>query len=322
MNEYGDWAQIEQLFQSSLERPQGERRAYIRSTAKSHKSAEIALQLLKAHEHSTSFMSTSLGLATPEPSYQMGDIIGNWQVERIIGSGGMGEVYLVNRTGADFNQTAALKLIRIDNPIYEKRFHKERQLLASMEHAGIGRLIDGGQGPDGRQYMVVEYIMGAPITEYADHHSLKIEELLRLFINLAEALAYAHRQQILHRDIKLANVLVTQEGTVKLIDFGVAHILNIDEQSVAPVTIAYAAPEQLQGRPVSVATDIYGLGLLLYELVTKTRFGADETPDIKNLERDLRAIIDKCLQPHPQDRFHSTECLIKDIENLLGSVDN
>lgn len=155
MKERDDWTQIEQLFQSSLERPQSERRAYIRTAAKTPELAEIALRLLKAHEHATAFMSTSIGLPAVEPSYKSGDEIGNWQVERVLGTGGMGEVYLVHRIGADFEQTAALKLIRVDDPIYEKRFHKERQLLASLEHAGIGRLIDGGQGPDGRQYMVI-----------------------------------------------------------------------------------------------------------------------------------------------------------------------
>ena len=318
MKKRGDWTQIEQLFQSSLERPLGQRRAYIQNAAKSDDLAKATLRLLTAYESSTSFMSTSLNLPTPEPSYKAGDVIGSWQVERIIGTGGMGEVYLVNRTGADFEQTAALKLIRIDDPIYEKRFHKERQLLASLEHAGIGRLIDGGQGPDGRQYMVIEFIAGAPITDYAKEQSLDSGDTLKLFVQLAEAMAYAHRQQILHRDLKPANVLVTQDGAVKLIDFGVAHVLNVDEQSAAPVTIAYAAPEQLQGRPVSVATDIYGLGLLLFELMAKTRFGTDETQEYKNLHRDLRAIIDKCLQPHPQDRFHSAEDLIKDIDSFLA----
>ena len=313
-----NWTQVELLFQSSLERPLDERRAYIQKTAKTPELAETALRLLKAHEHATSFMSTSLGVPMQEPSYNAGDVIGNWQVKRVLGTGGMGEVYLVKRIGADFEQTAALKLIRINDPIYEKRFHKERQLLASLEHAGIGRLIDGGQGPDGRQYMVVEYIEGAPITDYAADQPLNNSDTLRLFTQLAKAVAYAHRQQILHRDIKPANVLVTQDGAVKLIDFGVAHVINIDEQSAAPVTIAYAAPEQLQGRPVSVATDVYGLGLLLFQLMTKTRFGTDETQEYKNLHRDLRAIIDKCLQSHPQDRFHSAEDLIKDIENFLA----
>ena len=318
MKKRGDWTQIEHLFQSSLERQPGERRAYIKATAKTHDLAKATLRLLTAYESSTSFMSTSSGVPTLEPSYQAGDVIDNWQVKRILGTGGMGEVYLVNRTGADFEQTAALKLIRIDDPIHEKRFHKERQLLASLEHAGIGRLIDGGQGPDGRQYMVVEFIAGAPITDYAIEQSLDSSDTLKLFIQLAKAMAYAHRQQILHRDLKPANVLVTQDGAVKLIDFGVAHVLNVDEQSAAPVTIAYAAPEQLKGRPVSVATDIYGLGLLLFELTTKTRFGTDEIQEYKNLHRDLRAIIDKCLQPHPQDRFHTADDLIKDVESFLA----
>ena len=318
MKKRGDWTQIEQLFQSSLEQLPSERRAYIETAAKTNDLAKATLRLLTAYESSTSFMSTSSEMTTLEPSYNAGDVIGNWQVKRIIGTGGMGEVYLVNRTGADFEQTAALKLIRIDDPIYEKRFHKERQLLASLEHAGIGRLIDGGQGPDGRQYMVVEFIAGAPITDYAKEQSLDAPDTLRLFTQLAEAMAFAHRQQILHRDLKPANVLVTQDGAVKLIDFGVAHVLNVDEQSAAPVTIAYAAPEQLKGRPVSVATDIYGLGLLLFELITKTRFGTGETQEYKSLHRDLKTIIDKCLELHPQDRFHSAEDLIKDIESFLA----
>lgn len=317
MNDDINWGEVEALFQTSLNQPVDMRQQFIRTHAQHETIANQALQLLKAYENATSFMSTSVDVSQDTSILDAGEIVGSWHVEEKLGAGGMGEVYLVRRIGVDFVQKGALKLIRIADPIYEQRFHKERQLLASLEHANIGRLIDGGEGPDGRQFMVMEFVPGEAITRYAKTQNFSERQSIELFLQLTNAMAFAHRQQILHRDLKPDNVLVTKDGNLKLIDFGVAHIFDMDEQADAPMTIAYAAPEQLSKRPVSPATDIYGLGLILYELIFKKRYGRDEDVRFQGVHRDLKAILQKALQTHPQDRYHSVEDLADDLENYL-----
>ena len=206
----------------------------------------------------------------------LGQQVGLYVIERCLGRGGMGAVYLGRRTG-DFEHSAAIKMIRrgMDSDLVVRRFRHERQILASLNHPHIARLLDGGTTPAGLPYFVMEYVAGTPIDRHADAHRLTTAERLRLCLPVLDAVGHAHDHHIVHRDLKPSNVLVTVEGQPKLLDFGIAKIFDPDSDrdstltSLArPMTPDYASPEQILGRPVTPATDVYALGLLLYELLT------------------------------------------------------
>ncbi len=207
--------------------------------------------------------------------------IGPYRLVRLLGQGGMGEVYLALRT--DTNQHVALKLLRTGRIDFLQRFEAERQILASLNHPQIARLLDVGQASDGRPYFVMEYVDGLPITDYCDQHRLPIEDRLALFAQVCEAVQYAHRNLVVHRDLKPSNILVTHAGTtpsegrVKLLDFGIAKVLETGPSVVETqtglrvMTPAYASPEQVLGKSITTSSDVYSLGVLLFELLTGRR---------------------------------------------------
>jgi serine/threonine-protein kinase len=204
--------------------------------------------------------------------------VGDWRLLRPLGRGGMGEVFLVERATGDFEQRAALKLLKrgLDSAEVLGRFLRERQILARLEHPGIARLLDGGVASDGRPYYVLELVDGLPITRYAEAKGLGVEARLRLLVAVCEAVGAAHRSLVVHRDLKPSNVLVGRTGEVKLLDFGIAKLLE-DEGAEATrtelrrMTPAYAAPEQILGGPITTATDVYALGAIAYELLVGER---------------------------------------------------
>ena len=210
-----------------------------------------------------------------------GESIGPWKVIRPLAEGGMGMVYLVEREDGQFHQRGALKLIRQGLATREMvhRFLRERQILASLDHPNMARLLDGGTTQDGLPWLVMEYVEGVPLYEWCSGHAPALQERLRLFLALCGSVEAAHRRLVLHRDIKPANVLVTSEGTPRLLDFGVAKIFSSEEPGAeaalttvgAPLTPEYASPEQLRGEEVATTSDVYSLGVLLYELVTGAR---------------------------------------------------
>ena len=210
--------------------------------------------------------------ATEEP----GDPVGRYRILREIGRGGMAVVYLAERADGQFEQQVALKRIQagIDTAEVLERFHQERQILARAQHPNIASLLDGGIDAQGRPFCAMEYVEGWPIDRFCDDRKLPVGERLQLFLQVARAVDYAHRNLVVHRDIKPSNILVTNEGHVKLLDFGIAKLL--DAPDTAPVTRTdvrlmtpvYASPEQIRGEPVTTASDIYQLGLLLYLLLT------------------------------------------------------
>ncbi len=221
---------------------------------------------------------------TPGPGVDAasGRRIGPYRLVREIGHGGMGAVYLAVRDDDAFQKRVAVKVLRrgMDTEAIISRFRNERQILAGLDHPHIARLIDGGSTPDGLPYFVMEYVDGAPIDEYADAHDLDTTARLDLFQQVCEAVQYAHQNLIIHRDIKPANVLVTRDGVPKLLDFGIAKLLNpeLAGHTLAPTALGlqlmtpeYASPEQVRGDPVTTATDVYSLGMLLYELLTGRR---------------------------------------------------
>lgn len=211
--------------------------------------------------------------------------IGRWRVLRELGRGGMGVVHLAERADGQFEQRAALKLIRTgdDSAGLRRRFLRERQILADLEHPNIARVLDGGIADDGRPYFAMEYVDGEPLLQYVGERNCDVRTRLKLFLEICEAVQFAHRRLVVHRDIKPSNVLVTSDGTVKLLDFGVATLLNPalsdDTQTrMHAFTPAYAAPEQLRGGLVTTAADIYALGVLLYELLSGARpYRLDDT---------------------------------------------
>jgi eukaryotic-like serine/threonine-protein kinase len=278
--------------------------------------------------------------------------VGPWQITRHIGRGGMGVVYEAVRAEGDFTQRAAVKLLRHEAIAELGRFHAERQILAHLEHPGIARLYDGGIAPDGRPYMAMELISGEPITDYCARIHATLQQRTRLFTQVCEAVAYAHRNLVVHRDLKPANILVTADGQVKLLDFGVAKLTAVDERNLtrtmgAPLTPASAAPEQLLGAPVTTAADVYTLGLLLFELLTGTRpwspagepiahamrvvlerpapapsATAAKLPDPpvtpRLLRGDFDAIVAKALRKEPAHRYETVDALKLDVERAVN----
>jgi len=213
-----------------------------------------------------------------EPQLPAGTIVGAWRVVSLLGHGGMGEVYLAERSDPAFAQRVALKVIKrgMDSQAIVRRFVRERQILARLDHPNLARLLDGGTGPDGRPYFALEHVEGEPITTWCRRRDLDLDGRLRLMQTVCLAVASAHHRLVVHRDLKPANILVTADGTPKLLDFGIAKLLageeaeglTLTQLGARVLTPAYAAPEQILGEPVSTATDVYALGVLLYELIT------------------------------------------------------
>lgn len=203
----------------------------------------------------------------------LGRRIGPYQLTRLLGAGGMGAVYEGQRIEGGFRQTVAIKLVGGIHPGLTARFARERQILAELRHPHIAQLLDGGETSDGMPYFALEFIDGHPITDYANAVGLDVDGRLRLLIEVAEALAYAHRRNVIHRDIKPTNILVSADGHVKLLDFGIAKLLKGDSgptlthQRMGPMTPEYAAPEQFRGGELSSATDVYQFGVLLFRVL-------------------------------------------------------
>lgn len=260
-------------------------------------------------------------------------VFGQWRAIRTLGSGGMGSIWLVERIDQSFKMQAALKLLKTSagNPEFTERFKRERQILANLKHPNIGHLLDGGVTEDGQQYLVMEYVEGLTIDAYIKKHNLSRSEILLLFRQLCLACAYAHRNGVLHRDLKPRNVLVTWEGFVKLVDFGIAALedgSNLTRERISPMTPEYASPERFVGIPITAAADMYSLGLILLYLYTgsepktmrrdplgfftKWQKVNGANPD---LERFLTPILDKV----PTLRPKSMDAVLVALDDLINS---
>ena len=267
------WDRVLDLFSAALERPGAERGAFVDAASAGDSAlAREVRSLLDAHERGGPVPDPE-ATAAPPPSLQW---VGPYRLLRELGQGGMGTVYLVERTGEGFTQTAALKLLRADfaDPRMAARLGVERRILARLEHPGIARFIDGGTTGAGQPYVAMEHVAGTPLLAYCARQRLALRDRLALFVEVCDAVQYAHRQLVVHRDLKPGNILVTAEGRPKLLDFGVAKILD-DSAPEAGLTHtglwatpAYASPEQMRQGPVTTLTDVYALGVILYELLT------------------------------------------------------
>jgi len=278
--------------------------------------------------------------------------IGPYQLVRRIGAGGMGAVYEAERADAEFAHRVAIKLMRssAEGDLAVRRFRYERQILAALDHPNIAALLDGGITVDGEPYFVMEYVDGVPLTTWADAHHLTIRQRLVLFLQVTAAVQHAHQQLVVHRDLKPGNILVTEGGIVKLLDFGIARLLREDEgsgqlpltQGDQPgVTPEYAAPEQLRGLPAGPAADVYALGVILYELLSgrrpfdlqdkmRTEIEAlvghappprpSSVPGARRLRGDLDAIVLMALRKDPDRRYGSIARLADDIARHLDRL--
>lgn len=285
-----DWLRLDSLFQQLLDHPRLARRARLEELCPEEPELrEVLRGWLDADETEIGFLDRpalehladleEIEADGPDDEPEMPVRLGAWRVLSELGRGGMGVVYLAERADGAYDQQVAVKLVKrgVDTDEVLARFRRERQILARLEHPGIARLVDGGVSDDGRPFLVMERVEGESILDYCDRRRLGIGDRLRLFLRVCAAVEHAHRALVVHRDLKPSNILVTGDGQVKLLDFGIAKLLTPDDGEGGTAltrgtsrvfTPEYAAPEQLMGEPVSTATDVYALGGVLYELLT------------------------------------------------------
>ncbi|MFN0135240.1 MAG: tetratricopeptide repeat protein [Phycisphaerae bacterium] len=276
---------MNELFDAATERDAGERARFLAEACGSDAELRSEVEsLLATDERAGVFLrnATQARLAPPAPMPTLeGTRIGAYRVARRLAVGGMGSVWLGQRDDAQFHKTVAIKVIKrgMDSDAILRRFLNERQVLAGLDHPNIARLLDGGMTDDGTPYLIMEFVDGKPIDEFCDDNLLAVSERVRLFRKVCDAVQYAHRHLVIHRDLKPANILVTADGEPKLLDFGIAKLLRTDlattmtrtaagEQAMTP---EYASPEQVRGEAVSTQSDVYSLGVVLYELLTGQR---------------------------------------------------
>ncbi len=281
-----------------------------------------------------------------DPVARPGAHIGRYRLLEQISTGGMGTVWLAERADRQFEQRVAVKLIKrgMDTEDILRRFKTERQVLAGLQHPNIGRLLDGGAVEDGRPYLVMEYIDGLPIDEYCRTHALAVEARVELFIKVCDAVQVAHRNLVVHRDLKPSNILVTAQGEPKLLDFGIAKLLSGDNVAVTAtrmrvMTPLYASPEQVSGDRITTASDVYSLGVVLYELLADRRPYDLDTKAPSEIERavlhqeprrpsaaigsrtlgtDLDTIVLKAMNKVPEMRYGSPEQLADDLRRHIA----
>ncbi|HEX6833523.1 MAG TPA: serine/threonine-protein kinase, partial [Rudaea sp.] len=342
------------LFEELIELPPGKRPAWL--AANVPVAAERAmLERLLAADDGRGFLDTPatdhaarLRADEVRSDVLIGQQVGAFRITRALGQGGMAAVFLGERTGADFDQQVAIKLLRrgLYSELEQRLFARERQVLAALEHPNIARLIDGGVTAAGIPYLVMEFVDGMPVTQYANERGLDPRARLTVFLDVCRAVEVAHRNLVVHRDIKPSNILVSAGGEVKLLDFGIAKLIEEDDAdatgTIGVFTPDYAAPEQLRGGTITTATDVYGLGVLMHELLLglrpsgmptrrpSSRVGEIDTSanslvrDLaparlrKLLRGDIDNILLKALADEPERRYASAGALADDIERYLN----
>jgi WD40 repeat protein len=327
------WREVDTVLAAALELPQSEQHAWVARQCAGRPELQAEVEsLLRAHRAAGEFI---------EPLTNEGRRIGPYRLLEAVGVGGMGTVYLAEREDRRFQQRVAIKLMAAGlelRPEAVRRFLEERQILAGLAHPNIARLLDGGYLAEGTPYIVMEYIEGMPITVYCDRHGIDLRARLRLFLQLTDGVRYAHQHLVIHRDLKPANILVTGEGVVKLLDFGIAKLLDQDAgrtQTIAQaMTPDYASPEQIRGETITTASDVYCLGVLLFELLTGRRpyrlssqqpleierVICEQQPESPGISADLDNIILMGLRKEPQRRYVSVEQFSNDIVLYLKDL--
>jgi serine/threonine-protein kinase len=285
--------------------------------------------------------------------FKAGDRVGPYRLVRELGRGGMGEVWLADRSDGQLNRRVALKLptLGVRRNELVRRFARERDILAGLEHPGIARLYDAGVADDGQPYLALEYVEGQPLDRYCREHSLSVRERVRVLLQVAEAVAFAHGRLVLHRDLKPANILVTDEGRVRLLDFGIAKLMEGESAGETALTLAtgraltidYASPEQIRGQGIGTASDVYSLGVVAFELLAGVRpyrlkrgtvaeieeaitgqqpasasSSATEPGLRRYLRGDLDAILNKALQKEVSERYATIDAFAQDVRRHLN----
>src|ERR1700691_5324347 len=316
-----EFSRLSALWDESIEMAPGERDAWLAALERSDPKAAALLRALCASQDESrerGFLETSdlvashvASLVEADPGL-IGRQFGPYRVLALLGHGGMGSVWLAERADGLFIRQVALKLIHpaLKSRVMSERFAREREILASLNHSNIARLLDAGFAEDGQSYLALDYVAGTPLTTYCDERRLPVRERLELFRQILSAVQYAHAHLVIHRDLKPANILVTEEGQVQLLDFGIAKLLTEGEAKETELTQLggraltpdYAAPEQVAGAPITTAADVYALGVMLYELLT------GERP--YKLKRDSRGALEEAIlnaDPVPPSRAEFKE---------------
>jgi eukaryotic-like serine/threonine-protein kinase len=292
------WQQVKAIFTSAAELAAAERRQFVESACGEDR------ELLEEVESLLRFQAlpTAAGVNGSPPGEHQQDAglegrrLGPYQLVHEIGRGGMASVYLAIRADDQYSKQVAIKLVNgvTNSEEVVRRFRNERQMLAVLDHPNIVKLLDGGATADGLLYLVMDYVQGVPISDYCDAHRLTIEERLELFRTVCAAVHYAHQNLVIHRDLKPGNILVNSSGAPKLLDFGIARLLNpellgeagLTRAALHPMTPEYASPEQVRGEPVTTASDVYSLGVMLYELLAGSppyRIGRATLPELERV---------------------------------------
>jgi eukaryotic-like serine/threonine-protein kinase len=326
------WLKVKEVFSEAIELPPHKRAEFLAKVCGADEELRAEAQsLLDSHRTTGSFLKTvntklkAAALSVPDASAEaspedtsaqdrVGSRIGAYRLVDLIGTGGMGHVYKAVRDDDEYRAEVAIKLMRSDvnGRLIAERFKTERQILASLDHRNIARLLDGGRTDEGELYVVMELVDGRPIDRYCDEKRLTISERVSLFLQVCAAIGYAHQRLIVHRDLKPTNILVTADGSVKLLDFGIAKILDssplsgdgtLTEASMRLMTPAFSSPEQHRGDPITTATDIYALGLVLYELLS----GHRAFPTSHRSEREMAAAILETDPDKPSSRVKGVD---------------
>jgi serine/threonine-protein kinase len=351
-----NWQLLQDLFHLAEVTPEADRDRVLTERCPDPALRERAMKIFTASVLEETQDSARQESAKREPV--ISEKIGPYTLIKHLGTGGIGAVYLVERMSGGVLKRAAIKVLAPHSagPAFIERFHREQHILASLDHPNITRLLDAGLSDLGQPYLVMEYVDGVHLDAYCDAHKLGIVERLQLFLKVCDAVAYAHRNLVVHLDLKPSNILVTADGTVKLLDFGTSKLIQPDSLLTTTVmaTPAYASPEQLRNEPVTTACDIYALGGILFEQLSGTRpgksasvaamieraireqeperlpdavtpaaaelRGVSESRQRQMLTGDLATIVHKCLAPRPRDRYESMDALSKDIERYLTGM--
>lgn len=352
------WQRVKEIVSAGLEREGTSRAAFLEEACGSDESLRQEVEELIASFHDAGdFLDEAPVAVKPFAEARsaskhhslccaQGEQIGPYRVLDVLGQGGMGTVYRAMRVDGDFTMQVAVKVVKrgMDSDGVVRRFRRERQILARLGHPNIARLLDGGVTSDGLPYLVMEFVEGKSLDAYCEEHDLSLRERLMLFRSVCSALQYAHRNLIVHGDVKPSNILVTADGVPKLLDFGVAKLLDptSPESTVTaefrPMTPAYASPEQLRGEAVGTLSDVYSLGVVLYELLAGQRpykFGSASPVSVRRViesteppkpsvisgRRDLAGDLDnialKAMDKEPERRYASVEQLSEDLRLLL-----
>jgi len=358
------WSRVKEIFAGALERDPAERTTYVEAACASDPELRVeVISLLDAHETAGGFIEQEaaqrVGLTSAAPKKDwIGRRLGPYRIVGEAGRGGMSEVFKAVRDDQQYEKQVAIKLLKpgLDTDSLLRRFKAERQILAQLSHPNIAHLLDGGATEDGAPYLVMEYIEGKPIDLYCDDRELGVNERLDLFRSLCSAVHYVHQHLMVHGDLKCGNVLVTDQGVVKLLDFGIAKLLGpapgtTREEPRATTFLAltpeYASPEQVRGEPISTASDVYSLGVLLYRLlsgdlphkatgsttwalaqqiceqdpappsVTAVEATTGYARFATTLRGDLDNIVLKALKKAPEERYPSAEQLSEDLRRYL-----